>query len=159
MGRACIAVGFLQVGLVLASCGGGGGSSPTAPTPTPGSLAGTWRGEISGTAGGDAFTCALELDLAQAEGEEDDEFFAGGWSAECPGAEVAGLAVVIDVGGFTLLSAFSPVTAPALHPLGTCGWSAQVVLRGNELSGTWIPPNNCEDPSLTGGPVRVRFAG
>jgi hypothetical protein len=155
MGRVCFAIALLLGSLVFPSCGGGGGSSPTAPTPR--SLAGTSRGEISGTAGGGAVTCPLVLELEQ--DEEDEGFYFGSWDADCPGAEVAGLAVAFDLAGFTLLSAFSTLPGAAAHPLGTCGWAAEVTLRGDELSGTWDPPQDCEDPSLAGGPLRVGFVG
>jgi hypothetical protein len=158
MGRTCLTVGLLLSAVVLASCGGGGGSSPTDPPPPPlSSLAGTWRGEISGTGGGAAFTCPLVLELE--EDEEDEGFYFGSWDADCPGNGAVGVATIIDVAGLRMLSAFSLLPGPQPHPLAVCGWSVQLALRGDELSGNWSPPQNCEDQSITGGPVRVRLAG
>ena len=158
MGRAMLAIGLLLSAVVLPSCGGGGGSSPTEPTPPPPpSLAGTWRGEISGAAGGAAFTCALELTLEQ--DEQDEDIFVGSWEADCPDRDAAGVMAAFEFGGVTFLTALSVFPGANAHALATCGWSAEVTARGNELSGTWNPPQNCEDASIAGGPVRVRFVG
>lgn len=137
---------------LLVGCGGG--SSPTAPDLGPSSLAGTWRGEMSGSVGGAAFTCSLRLDL----GDEGDGLFVGGWRAECPGGTAAGALTVFSFAGVSILTALPP-TGTAGHPLATCGWGATATLRGNELRGDWVAPDGCEDTSLAGGPLRVRFAG
>ena len=152
MARASVFVGFVVASLLLAC---GGGSSPSEPDPVPDSLTGTWRGEMSGSVGDGAFSCALEVDLSDA----DSGIFIGDWSAQCPGATVAGVMAAVSIANFTLLTALGSTTAPATHPLGTCGWGASVTLQGNELSGDWEAPENCEDASLTGGPLRLRFAG
>jgi hypothetical protein len=139
---------------LLVGCGGG--SSPTAPDPGPSSLAGTWRGEMSGSVDGAAFTCSLRLDL-------DDEgagLFVGVWRAECPGGTAAGALAAFSFAGVSILTALASPTGTAAHPLATCGWGATpVTLQGNELRGDWVSPDGCEDTSLAGGPLRVRFAG
>ena len=152
MARAKLSVSFVLAGL-LVSCGGG--SSPTAPDPVPSSLAGDWRGEMSGRVGGAAFTCSLRVDLA----DEGEGLFVGGWRAECPGGTVTGPMVAVSFGGLNLFNALVSPSAPAGHPFGTCGWGGPVTLRGNELTGDWVPPDNCEDASLAGGPLRLRFVG
>lgn len=138
---------------LLVGCGGG--SSPTAPDPVPDSLAGSWRGEMSGSVGGAAFTCALQMDL----GDEDEGIFFGDWRAECPAGTATGAVAAASFGGISVLNALLLSSAPAGHPLGTCGWGGSVTLQGNELRGDWVPPDNCADTSLTGGPLRLRFAG
>lgn len=152
MARAKLSVSLVLAGL-LVSCGGG--SSPTAPDPVPDSLAGSWQGEMSGSAGGAAFTCSLRMDLNDAGGG----VFDGGWRAECPGATVAGPAVGVTFAGISILNGLPSLAATPGHPLGTCGWAAPVTLQGNELEGTWVVPEECEDPSLAGGPLRLRFDG
>lgn len=140
--------------LLLVACGGGS-SSPTEPDPVPDSLAGAWRGEMTGADGGAAFTCALEVDLDDAG----DGIFVGSWRAECPDATVAGVATGNSIAGFTFLTGLrSGVETPA-HVLGGCGWASPVTLQGSELTGTWEPPQSCEDAGLTGGPLRLRFVG
>lgn len=153
MARAQVPVCFVVVASLLVSCGGG--SSPTAPDPVPSSLAGAWRGEMSGRVGGAAFTCSLQMDL----GDEGEGLFVGDWRAECPGGRVTGAVAAVSFGGVSFLNALAPSTAPASHPLGACGWGAPVTLQGNELRGDWVPPKGCEDASLAGGPLRLRFAG
>jgi hypothetical protein len=144
---------LLILGGLLLSCGGD--SSPTEPDPVPVTLAGDWAGEMSGSVGGADFTCPLELDLS---GGEDGIFF-GGWRARCPGADVTGTVSAVSIFGFVQLIGLRSTTAPAPHPLGTCGWGATVTLRGSELSGDWVVPDGCADASLAGGPLRLRFEG
>lgn len=146
-------LGGLLVGSLLLGCGGG--SSPTEPERVPGSVAGTWRGEMSGRVGGAAFTCALEIDLDDGE----NGIFFGDWDAECPGANDSSVLGATSVLGFTLLTALPVINRPAAHSLGACGWRAPVTVQGNELRGDWEPSDNCADASLAGGPLRLRFVG
>jgi hypothetical protein len=110
---------------------------------------------MSGRVGGAAFTCSLQVDL----GDEGEGLFVGDWRAECPGGTATGAMGAASFGGFNLLTALVSSSAPSGHPFGTCGWGATVTLQGNELTGDWVPPDNCEDASLAGGPLRLRFVG
>lgn len=153
MARAQVPVCFVVVASLLVACGGG--SSPTAPDPVPDSLAGSWRGEMSGSVGGAAFTCSLQMDLS----DDGEGVFSGGWRADCPGATVAGPAVAVSFAGVSILNGLPPPMGTAGHLLGTCGWGAPVALQGNELEGDWVVPEECEHTGLAGGPLRLRFAG
>lgn len=116
MGRAWVSSCFVVVAALIVSCEGD--SSPTAPAPVRGSLAGAWRGELSGSVGGAAFTCSLQMNLS----DEGEGVFFGDWRGECPGGTVTGAVAAVSFGGANLLNALVAPTAPDGHPFGTCGW-------------------------------------
>lgn len=156
MARAQLPLGLVVASLFLAC--GGGGSSPTEPEPVPDSLEGTWRGQLSGSDGGGAFSCPLEVTLNPLAAGA----FFGSWRADCPGGEIGGLASGFEslVSTAVALSGHGATEPePGVSALGICGWQVVGEIQGSELAGTWEPPEDCGDVTLAGGPLSLRYKG